>query len=461
MIPSGLCSSLARRRLVVVVIVLAGISFQLGRFSVLLSCLLSTETRDSVTFSKLELRRIDNFEIQRQTKDQESFQQLLERHQFPQFCSRYLARTAIPPKDGLASEFQYIGRLLQTGLSTQRLLWVAPDFESAYCPENSKNDQGYGSGWTCLWKPLTNCSDFPNKGGGRIRKQKSQDGVHAASAASLWNSMSAGIIPPKLRVGSNETDENVSSLWFDPLFYSLAQRPVIPAPNSFPLSTRDSSSHRRVVDVIPHWERAYGRYWIRSQIAHWLWKPNEAMQRAIDQRLNPTFSEILHEGRHFLGIHVRFTDNIPDLAKDFGRNATITRDLQAYWEHAQIFAEEHKLQSQAQPQLMDVFVATDHSEVVEWTKRIFHGWRVWSQSSVQRSTTEERVWFAKGRSNPDAAAAMMSDLEILRRADYLVGSFQSNVFRLACQLNTAWQASEYSVHQDRHASVDLAWFEDP
>lgn len=360
-----------------------------------------------------------------QIQDQQHFQALLFDNQNRRCSgkSRYLLRDQIPPKDGFASEVQYIARLLQVATSTQRILWISDSWKSAYCPHDG--------GWTCLWHPLTNCTrPSLGGGGGSSRNRTLLD--------TILYPMSYGILPQRQRSPN-------TSLWFDPLLYST--RPILPAPTSFPLK------HSTIVaDVIPHWERAYGRYWIRSQMTHFLWKPVTWLQEEIEKRLS------YPHDRPFIGMHVRFTDNIPDFAKGFGRNATFTRNLQHFLKRANTLSNEY--QHRTGDRLRDIYIATDHAHVLYWARRLFVGWNVWGQEeNVQRSTTQSRIWFARGR--PSAAGAMAADLEVLRRADYLIGSFQSNVYRLATQLNTAWNVDRYSVRQLRHFTVDVEWFEDP
>jgi hypothetical protein len=200
------------------------------------------------------------------------------------------------------------------------------------------------------------------------------------------------------------------------------------------------------MDVIPHWERAYGRYWIRSQITHYLWRPSDSLQEDIRQRL-------VLPSEPFIGMHIRLTDNIHDFATSFGRNATWTRQLDRFRAIAERIRRDHQFHSRT------IFIATDHAHAIEWARLVFQGWTVHSQAQVQRTTTQQRIWFAQGRST--AGGAMATDLEILRRADYLIGSFQSNVFRLAAQLNTAFHVQNYSIHTPRHFPVDVEWFEDP
>ena len=58
-------------------------------------------------------------------------------------------------------------------------------------------------------------------------------------------------------------------------------------------------------------------------------------------------------------------------------------------------------------------------------------------------------------------AAIATDLEVLRQADFLIGSHQSNVYRLATELNWAFHTSKYPRLMKRHHTVDIEWYEDP
>ena len=76
-----------------------------------------------------------------------------------------------------------------------------------------------------------------------------------------------------------------------------------------------------------------------------------------------------------------------------------------------------------------------------------------------------KFWRALGFPNVgDAAQAFTeADVEALRQADYLVGSFQSNVYRLAAELNSAFHGGRtYSPHTQRIFPVEsVEWYADP
>eukprot|EP00966_Prymnesium_polylepis_P290453 6709521-Prymnesium_polylepis.1 len=71
------------------------------------------------------------------------------------------------------------------------------------------------------------------------------------------------------------------------------------------------------------------------------------------------------------------------------------------------------------------------------------------------------MWFKENREGQ--AANVVADVEALRQADFLVGSFQSNVYRLAAELNHAHHGGRtYSPHAQRIFSVEsIEWYPDP
>jgi hypothetical protein len=419
--------------------VVAACSFFLGRL-LSVSWRIPVNVNEDDASGNLELDPTPGHNpLEQQMRDQNTVQGILRTSQHPVdldcVSARFLILDEMFPKDGFASELQYIARLLQSSLSTRRVLWITSTWKSAYCPDGAAG----AGGWACLWQPTTNCTVLPPKG----------NKPNISNLDTLLNPLSYGI--------SSRRSQSSS---FDPYAYGL--RKFMDAPMSFPLKRTSI-----VMDVIPHWERTYGRYWIRSQMSHYLWRPSKSLQDEIDQRL-PILLQV--PPQPFIGMHIRYTDNIPDFAKGFARNATYTRQLSRYFNIAEQIRiqsnfpshqHHHQQQQQQQHHQPTIFIATDHANVIEWATQLFQGWTVIGQAdnNVQRSTSQQRVWFATGRSS--AAGAIATDLEVLRRADYLIGSFQSNVFRLAAQLNTAFNVHKYSVHTMRHFTVDIDWYEDP
>ena len=346
---------------------------------------------------------------------------------------RTIASALEQPKDGFASEFQYVARLLQMAVSTNRRLVLTPQWRSAYEPPGCDTSS---PGWDCLWEPISkkecDAADRSTKENvDNADFQKDGNRYHYA------RTMSAGILPQKQ-----------TSTFFDVAWYGSS--PTVWSPTSF---SRKGNGMDLRADVIPHWERTYGRFWVRAQMAHYLWRPNAMLQDQIKRRYPANIEKEI-----FIGFHVRYTDNIQDFQKHFCRNATLTRDFARFMQQAGAIRDRFP-----QKRIRRIYLATDNPQVIQqsqqprWKKL---GWQfIFQTNDVQRSSTQDRMWFRKGRGT--AAGAMAADIEVLRRADFLVGSFQSNVFRLACELNVAWHVSKYPLEMQRHWAVDVEWYEDP
>jgi len=343
------------------------------------------------------------------------------------------------PKDGFASEIQYVARLLQMAVSTRRVLIMSSGFKSAYeAPECRTKDTLRISGWTCLWEPVSATCQQENLD----EPTTSTTFVHPA-VDEMDYPLGSGII----------SQRHQTSVFFDTAWYGSEQK-TVHAPISF--SRREDRSELRP-DVLSYWERSYGRYWVRSQMVHYLWRPNQKLQTQIDARFPAEFAQ--ENPPAFIGFHIRYTDNILDFQKHFARNATLTRSFARFMEFAEEIRDQHFHRI---PPLRHIYLATDNPEIIEqsqqpeWNQR---GWEFVIQANVQRTNTRDRLWFQEGRGA--AAGAIATDLEVLRRAHFLVGSFQSNVFRLACELNTAFHVEKYPWDRHRHWTVDVEWYEDP
>lgn len=409
--------------------ILAAVSFASGRsWRMLLKYQGSDNLRNGEDTDVVAHR---DFGLQDQVQAQVEIQRTIGKPLADCNVKRIMATDLVSEKDGFASEFQYVARLLQMAVSSTRLLVLKPNFTSAYEPMDCTS-----SGWECLWEPVSSCPPVNIS--------------HFQSHPSQWSESSQTLTSDLSPLGFGVDKMSSKSTFFDVAWYgsnTLAWSPI-----SF--SRREGRINLRA-DVIPHWERAYGRFWIRSQMAHYLWKPNGMLQAQIDARFPPAVARDNVEP--FIGFHVRYSDNVRDLKKGFARDANISRSLSHFMEIAQDIRTQNP-----ERHLSHIYLSTDNSKVVEQSKQPHWeklGWKFIMQADVQRSTSQERMWFREGRKN--AAGAIATDIEVLRRADFLVGSFQSNVYRLACQLNSAWQVKKYALDMQRHYAVDVEWYEDP
>jgi len=355
--------------------------------------------------------------LESQITSQETFQNLLHHHQFSSSDAAERVLLVQPRSkkggvyDGFTLEFQIMARQFQIAFATNRRLEISSQWRSAYeFPDCTT------TGWTCLWQPL-NGTNATTK----------TDTSSQAIFKSLSSKQSYGILPNRDR-----------SNYFNVQYFgntSLVNAPEWPW---------DS---KQTIDIIPHWERTYGRFWIRSQIVHFLWsRPSSDLRREIEER-TPALPE------QYIGFHIRYSDNIADLNTFFARDAKVTRNFAHFMSIAE------SIRSTSDNSIDTIFVATDNSNMIDETARGWPDWNFVFQKEVQRSTTTKRTWYKSGRGT--AAGAIATDVDVLRRANFLVGSFQSNVYRLSTELNTAYHVRTYPTTMERHFSVDVEWYEDP
>lgn len=376
----------------------------------------------------------DRAVLDEQVQVQEIFQRIIHDMQHPQVCHeargyRYHRFDTNMVLDGFALEFQNLARHLQTALALHRTFEVPTRWKSAYAPPDcnwtTTGDEKHASrtissDFLCLWKPPSSCTPF-NMRGRRKEAPKYVDNPLPTGA---------GIV-------------RTQSDFFDTSMYGPKRRVDWVHESVWPLMPPH-------VDVLHHWERTYGRFWVRAQMAHFLWHPSDGLQSEIDKRAPPN---LVNGETKYIGMHIRKTDNMSSLKWDFGRDANITRSLSRFMDIAgQIKAEN--------PEIGTIYLATDNSKIVREARKISDGnWKFVIQRDVERSTTTDWIWFKESRAF--GAAAIATDLEVLRRADFLIGSHQSNVYRLATELNTAWNVAKYPQRLNRLRTVDIPWYEDP
>ena len=377
---------------------------------------------------------INGLQLAKQVKVQKEFIQMIEESQKTTDCgdARILvADESIKPYDGFALEVRMMSYFLQIAVASQRALVIKQEFYSAYAPNCSlplnppvapptttpKESDNEGHSFHCLWNKVSECTERENVGGRATEYAK----------------------PDPMGVGILEDRED--SYYFNTKYFG-AQRIVVL--DQFPHVDRTSNIH-----VLPYWERTYGTFWVRSQVSSYWWTnyKTELLKEEIEPRLTK-----LEEP--YIGFQIRMTDNVYHLRKHFSRNATITRSFERYMGIANDIRKENT-------KLRHIFVATDNEDAAAAAvKNNYEGWTFHIQDGVTRGGKDEKMmWFQESRS--DSVGLIGADLEMLRRADYLVGSFQSNVFRLAAELNTGYHTKKYLWDQRRIFSVDVEWYQDP
>ena len=132
-----------------------------------------------------------------------------------------------------------------------------------------------------------------------------------------------------------------------------------------------------------------------------------------------------------------------------------------------------------------IFVCTDSDEVIDEIERYTtsilnrNEWKfIFNKDSLRASKEvgSSFVWFLQNKKSGDAEVAdgidddtiekqgtkepiwdIILDIELLKHADYLVGSMISNVFRLGAELNFAHNPTP----ENNVWSLDIPWFQDP
>ena len=378
----------------------------------------------------------DRVILDEQVQVQDVFQRILYDLQHPAVCHeargyRYSRDDKDATLDGFALEFQDLARHLQTAVAAHRTFEVPFTWKSAYAPPNctwstgiqeAPSDIQVVGDFLCLWQPPSQCTETNME----VRDKKMR-------ITSVENPLPTG-------VGIVDQD----SEFFLAQHYGPERR--VDWVNDWQWYELPP-----LVDVIPHYEIVKGRFWIRAQMAHYLWKPSAGLTSEIDKRLP---ADLMSGEKKFIGMHIRMTDNKESLKSDFGRDAEITRSWSRYIGVADSIRKEY-------PEIDTIYLATDNSKVAREGRNISKGgrWNIVIQKDVKRATSTEWMWFRKNRAF--GAAAIATDLEMLRRADFLIGSHQSNVYRLATELNTAWNVGKYPIRLNRLRTVDVPWYEHP
>jgi hypothetical protein len=115
------------------------------------------------------------------------------------------------------------------------------------------------------------------------------------------------------------------------------------------------------------------------------------------------------------------------------------------------------------PSMHTIFIATDSTEVIQQIPK-HSSWRFVYQNGkvatrTDQTTTASFAWFR----HMGGKGAILTDIELMRNADYVIGSMISNVFRLVAELREINpQLPKDSVMRlQRVFSVDVEWYQDP
>ena len=375
---------------------------------------------------------VANILLDEEVRVQNAFQELIHQNQHPPDCVNGRIITTATPwdiMDGFTLETQYMGRYLMVAMASNRTLVIQDSWTSAYVPTDCQwstltMNAANLNNWTCLYQPASNCT------------------TNLLAQAGGGNKLVPSNLPSGYGIKVSARTEFLENTYYGPTRVVEFGEKVVQA------------KELELTDIIPYWEQLMGRFWIRAQMVHYLWRPSQGLQSEIDQRLP---HDLLRSNEKFIAFHVRFSDNRQDLMKFWGRSAQQTRALERFMGIANQIREENP-----DLDLKTIYLATDSNEKVrEARNRHSDSWNIVIQESVKRSRgkAHQYMWFKDQRGT--SASAIATDVEVMRRADFLVGSYQSNVFRLSTELNLAHHAGKYLRSKKRFYTVDIEWYEDP
>ena len=408
----------------------------------------SNEEMSSVYIPNDRSIQPNEYLLQQQGKDQESFQTRIRRLQAPTNCDQARQLIVQPSTtttganffEQFSREFHLLSLALQVAVSTGRMMllsddWVllpsdtAPAFPKEcnkgkmtlnISPSVSKSVYGIA----CLQQTtLSACRPGDASSSSKVQQQLPND-------LNLDPSLSLGILP------DNEWETQHSL--FDVHFYgpqTIVEMPSWP----FPRATM-------LIDVLPSWERLKGRFWVRSQMVHYIWVQWHQRGEEIGLPLSAHGKE---EDPYIVFYWSSSKSLRKNLAVKYGRNASTTQSFERYMEVAEHIQTLYTSSAKNVKALQTIYMITDGMNEVAPPQDLNR--KGWTFLSLPLSKTEQ--W--------NEEQSMLASLEVMRRADFLVGSFQSQTFRLACELNAALTATKYPATMRRHWALDVEWFENP
>ena len=171
--------------------------------------------------------------------------------------------------------------------------------------------------------------------------------------------------------------------------------------------------------------------------AQWhLWRPSSSLKKSLHASgLLKALELEQKEHRKYIGFHIRLSDNEDNLMNAFGLSAVQAFQPQRYMRIARSIRA-------SDPACTVVFVTTDNAAVARrFASRDFarenEGWSFHVSHRGPKTNSSEWLWYKKDSRARHAGVPFAVDVEGLYRADYLVGSMSSNVFRLAVELHYA------------------------
>lgn len=172
---------------------------------------------------------------------------------------------------------------------------------------------------------------------------------------------------------------------------------------------RDFLSKR--FDLPTYYLKDVDSYTACKKIAQSIWKYNSDTEEEIEKRLKD-----LNIGANYIGFHIRRGDKEKEVDFiDLGKWCSLAREID--------------------PKIKKIFVASDDFRVIEEIQAKNPDWEVFSLCQTSRRGYVQKEFNSKSADmRKNDIISFLTDIEVLRKSDYFIGTFSSNVGRLMALL---------------------------
>ena len=317
--------------------------------------------------------------------------------------------------DGFANIHHYIGHALLIALASNRRLHIYGNFKYfGGCNEFSSSNN-----WHCIYNALNTCALINEQ---RIRRRQLRD-----RGISLRSQKQHKLFDHYFGKSTFVQYMIEKFVWSNGIFDQ-------------------------------HWFHKFDALFVRSHVQYFIWSTMKNHTLSIINS-NPMIKHVKalkQKGEKYISFHIRKTDNVEKVRKDFGIDADKVFSMSNYMKMVEEYVDVNGVST--------IFVCTDNSEIIESIRSDYDGKSKFNflyNENAKRNVTSEWIWFLDDIQQSDLWNIII-DVEMMRFSDYLIGSATSNVYRLGMELNYVenW-AKNQIVDEQTIFSVDIPWIQDP
>eukprot|EP01084_Bolivina_argentea_P312318 540708_1 len=332
--------------------------------------------------------------------------------------------------DGFSNIHHYIGHVLLIAVASNRKLFVYGNFK--YYKEC--NDYSLSNNWYCIYNSVSNCSmkDIENK---YIQKQLTNQ--RKLLKRDIWREWSLSNPFEHTLFNNYFGNENVIEYEWDPFIWT----------NGI---------------FKQQWFNKFDNLFIRSHIQYFLWMSmnNKTMNIIHSNPIIKHIKSLKRNNEKYIAFHIRKSDNVKMSRKDFNVDGNKIYTMEYYMK---IVEENIDINDSI---LTTIFVCTDNNEIIDNIDNKYRNnskFKFIYNKNSKKNATSEWIWFLNDIEENDLWNIII-DTELMRLADYLIGSATSNVYRLGMELNyaTNWVQNQLqNIDKQTIFSVDVPWHQHP